>query len=84
MILLYVTYMMVCGVRELEISQSRDLGSGAIRTNWIAGAVVKGMIFLFALISTKAVVLLVVIDLTVSIAFLYNFNRSKRTYYGVF
>ena len=35
------------------------------------------MMFIFALISTEAVVFLVVIDLVASIDFLYNFSRSN-------
>lgn len=77
---LYITYLLVIGIKDIENLQSRSLQSESLYMAWKVLAILSVVIYLAVLIPALGIFCLIA-GLIVNIYFLVLFNRSKNLFY---
>lgn len=76
---LYISYVIVRGVQNMEDIRAIDLNGNKLRSTWNYLAVFQCAVYLFLILPFLAAILLV-ISAIVSVIFLIEFNASKTLY----
>jgi len=76
---LYISYNVVVGVRDIEMTLSRDLNGSNLLSIWKVYAVVSLAIYILYLIPVINL-LLIIAGFAMGIVFLIAFNRTKNLY----
>lgn len=78
---LYISYCIVMGVKDLEVTQERFLDGERLHSVWKVMAVLSVGIYVLMFVPVLAFLSMIAL-LVVGIVFLVAFNRSKNLYYG--
>jgi hypothetical protein len=77
----YISYSIVRGVQDLEMTLGQDLNGGPLNTAWLALVLCAGVTYALSLVPALAVVCLIA-SIVIAIVFLVMFNKTKNLYYG--
>jgi hypothetical protein len=76
----YISYSIVRGVQDLEVSLGQNLNGGPLYSAWLALAVCTVAIYVLILVPGLNV-LCVIVSLVIGIVFLVMFSKTKNLYY---
>jgi hypothetical protein len=76
---LYISYVIIEGVRNTEINHNADLNSASLKSTWTLMAVFQTASYVSSILPALAIICIIV-SFIVAILFLVQFNRSKNLY----
>lgn len=79
---LYITYIIVTGVKEIEVSRGIFLNSESLRAKWKLMAIFDILTYTAIIFPALALIFLLV-SLIAKILFLFAFNTSKKLYEAI-
>ncbi|NLG36645.1 MAG: hypothetical protein GX549_01420 [Clostridiales bacterium] len=77
---LFISYLIVMGVRDIENQTGRSLRSEPLYSAWKVMAVLSAALYILILIPVLGILCLI-LGFIIYIFFLYSFNQSKNLYY---